>query len=302
MNRGAAQSSQISANAPPHVGGAAWAFICRCSRRLPGWRAAAGFFAGGWEEPEPAWQWREDPRRNRQSGDTVAGCTGASCSLYVPAALGSPGVPSHSIHRGRHDGQHADPAEVGREKNPRTRVGKGQSEPHDPVHADNYAGNKGLGISHIVYCNVRGKILRIETVAGAMNDKGAHLTSRVFTNPQEFLSDGEVGVGDGACGGLARADSDDLYMCLHYRRHPRGDLSNAERPFNTEQRRFRVVVENTIVQIKKWKVVGNGKAFRQRRDFETDVFNVCARLTARIVRVRDKYPRSREWIGKVSET
>ncbi|CAN0283022.1 unnamed protein product, partial [Ectocarpus sp. 4 AP-2014] len=30
---GAAQSSQISANAPPDVGGAAWAFICRCSRR-----------------------------------------------------------------------------------------------------------------------------------------------------------------------------------------------------------------------------------------------------------------------------
>ncbi|CAB1111941.1 unnamed protein product [Ectocarpus sp. CCAP 1310/34] len=80
-----------------------------------------------------------------------------------------------------------------------------------------------------------------------------------------------------------------------------GDLSNEERRFNTEQRRFRVVAENTIGKIKKWKAVGNGKAFRHRRDFEKDVFDVCARLTARIMRVRDRYPRSPEWTGRVKE-
>lgn len=37
-------------------------------------------------------------------------------------------------------------------------------EPHDAVHAANYSGNKGLGTSHIVYCNVRGKIIRVSKV------------------------------------------------------------------------------------------------------------------------------------------
>ncbi|CAN0224451.1 unnamed protein product, partial [Ectocarpus sp. 8 AP-2014] len=35
--------------------------ICRCSRRAyQGGEQQQGFFAGGWEEPESAWQWRED--------------------------------------------------------------------------------------------------------------------------------------------------------------------------------------------------------------------------------------------------
>jgi len=40
-------------------------------------------------------------------------------------------------------------------------IGKGQPEPHDAVHLENYSGNKGLGTSHIVYVNVRGQILRV---------------------------------------------------------------------------------------------------------------------------------------------
>lgn len=135
-----------------------------------------------------------------------------------------------------------------------------------------------------------------------MNDRGAHLASRVYTHPEEFLSDNEVGMGDGAYAGVARSDSSELYMCVPYKKPAHGDLTGDERRFNTEQRRYRVVVENTIGQIKKWKVVGNGKAFRHRRDFEADVFNVCARLTARIMRVRDRYPRSSAWIGMVRET
>ncbi|CAM9235502.1 unnamed protein product [Ectocarpus sp. 8 AP-2014] len=43
--------------------------ICRCSRRAyQGGEQQQGFLAGGWEEPESAWQWREDPCRDRQSG------------------------------------------------------------------------------------------------------------------------------------------------------------------------------------------------------------------------------------------
>ncbi|CAB1113471.1 unnamed protein product [Ectocarpus sp. CCAP 1310/34] len=48
-------------------------------------------------------------------------------------------------------------------RNP-AKVGKGQPEPHAPVHQANYSGNKGLGTSHIVYCNVRGKPIRVRRI------------------------------------------------------------------------------------------------------------------------------------------
>jgi len=133
---------------------------------------------------------------------------------------------------------------------------------------------------------------KIETVRGGLSDRGAHTSSRVFLYPQEFLSPGEVGMGDGNYRGTARSDSNALQMCVPYPQPSLGVLAPAARRFNSEQRRFRVVVENTIGQIKKFKVVGNGKAFRHRRDVEKDVFNVCARLTARIMRVRDANTRA----------
>ncbi|CAM9731266.1 unnamed protein product [Laminaria digitata] len=83
-------------------------------------------------------------------------------------------------------------------------------------------------------------------------------------------------------------------MCVPHQNN--GHLTQEQKSFNSRQRRFRVVVENTIGQIKKWKIVG-GKAFRHERNFEVTVFDVCARLTARIMRVRDKYPRSADWVG-----
>lgn len=108
-------------------------------------------------------------------------------------------------------------------------------------------------------------------------------------------------MGDGNYRGTARSDSNHLHMCVPYQKPTVGELFPEGKMFHSEQRRFRVVVENTIGQIKKFKTVGNGKAFRHQRDLEKYVFNVCARLTARIMRVRDAYPRSQEWIGDKKE-
>ncbi|CAM9611339.1 unnamed protein product [Laminaria digitata] len=184
-------------------------------------------------------------------------------------------------------------------RNP-SRVGKGQKEPHDAVHAAHHSRNKGLGYSHIVYCNFRGKIIRVETVQGASSDRGAHLASHIYLDPNSFLSEGETGMGDGNYRGNARAGDSSLMMCVPYTKSANAVLSPAEKNFNSQQRRFRVVVENTIGQIKKWKTIG-GQAFRHERDFENEVFDVCARLTARIMRVRNQYPRSLEWTTGVME-
>lgn len=136
---------------------------------------------------------------------------------------------------------------------------------------------------------------QIETVEGSCSDREAYCASDLYLEPESLLSEGEIGMGDGNFGGAARCGSDDMRNCVP---HPdTGDLSMDEKIFNSRQRRFRVVVENTIWQIKKWGVVG-GKAFRHQRDFEVPVFEVCARLTARLMRVREMYPRGAEWVGE----
>lgn len=136
---------------------------------------------------------------------------------------------------------------------------------------------------------------QIETVEGSCSDREAHCESDLYLDPDSLLSEGETGMGDGNFRGPARLGRDDLHTCVPY--PDTGDLSMDEKIFNSRQRRFGVVVEKTIGQIKKWGVVG-GKAFRHQRDFAVPVFEVCARLTARLMRVRKRYPRSAEWVGE----
>lgn len=121
-------------------------------------------------------------------------------------------------------------------------------------------------------------------------------TSPVYTDPTRFLSEGEIGMGDGNYMGEARADTGEG-MCVP----ARGNIEPEQLALNSAQRRIRVVVENVIGQIKNWMVVGNGK-FRDARDFEPTVFELCSKLTSRIMRVRNAYPRSNEWMWNELET
>lgn len=138
--------------------------------------------------------------------------------------------------------------------------------------------------------------VQIETHNGALSDRAAYSNSPVYIDPQAFLSEGEVGMGDGNYKGEGRADTGEA-MCAPF---PKGDLTDDEKSFNSAHRRIRVVVENVIGQIKKWLVIGGGK-FRHQRDFEPTVFDVCSKLTARIMRVRDSYPRSNDWMWEKLE-
>lgn len=126
-----------------------------------------------------------------------------------------------------------------------------------------------------------------------MSDRAAHVASRVFQQPGDFLSPGERGMGDGNYQGLARVDDGVLLMCVPHRKSV--NLTPQQRAFNSVQRRMRVVVENSIGQIKKWKIIGEGR-FDHHRDFEPAVFECCAKLTALVMRLRNKYPRSEQWV------
>lgn len=117
----------------------------------------------------------------------------------------------------------------------------------------------------------------------------------MFLEPERFLAPGEVGMGDGNYRGQARIDDPNLEMCVPVRRN--GNMTGAQKSFNSYQRQVRVVVESSILvgQIKKWKIIGVGD-FSHTRDFEVPVFEVCAKITARIMRVRDRYPRRLRWM------
>ena len=140
--------------------------------------------------------------------------------------------------------------------------------------------------------------MQIETVKGSSSDRGAQLSSKVYFEPDPFLSGDKTGMGDGNYRGPARVGHDDLMVCVPHMRSANAVMSASQKRFNSQQRRFRVVVENTIGQIKKWKVIG-GKAFRHQRYFKNKVFDVSAKLTARIMRVQNQYPRSRQWTTEV---
>lgn len=136
--------------------------------------------------------------------------------------------------------------------------------------------------------------LQVDTAKGCSSDRAAHCSSEVYLQSDSLLSEGETGMGDGNYRGPARMGDNITQMCTPFENN--GHLTSEQNNFNSKQRRFRVVVENTIGQIKKWETVG-AKGFRHQSDFEVTVFDVCARLTARIMRVQDKYPRSSAWVG-----
>lgn len=106
-------------------------------------------------------------------------------------------------------------------------------------------------------------------------------------------------MGDGNYRGDARWGIPGLQMVVPYLKHPQ--LPMEHKHFNSMQRRGRVVVENSIGQIKKFRIVGEG-CFEHQRDFEPHVFELCARLTARIMRVRNAYPRSEQWVWNQLES
>lgn len=134
---------------------------------------------------------------------------------------------------------------------------------------------------------------QVETVPGRLSDRGAHTASKLFLEPNLFLSPGETGMGDGNYRGDARWDEPNLKMVVPHEASPH--LTVAQKSFNACQRRSRVVVENVIGQVKMYSIIGSG-AFEHERDFEPYVFELCARLTARTMRVRNKYPRSSQWV------
>jgi hypothetical protein len=65
--------------------------------------------------------------------------------------------------------------------------------------------------------------------------------------------------------------------------------------YNRRQRKLRVVVEQTFGMIKQWKIVGNS-FYRADLDQQGRNFVLATQLTARLMRVRNAYPRGESWL------
>ena len=132
---------------------------------------------------------------------------------------------------------------------------------------------------------------------------------KVFNNPQKYLSAPDLpsgrstGLGDGIYRGPACIDQRVPLMCTPWnlagvcdpRVTPR--VRKGRRAWNRRQRRLRVVVEQTFGIIKQWKVVGN-VVWRMDYELQGKNFLLATLLTARLMRVRNSYPRGEKWLKR----
>jgi hypothetical protein len=65
---------------------------------------------------------------------------------------------------------------------------------------------------------------------------------------------------------------------------------------NKSQRYLRCPIEQTFGHIKQWGIVGES-IFRGNLDQQGDNFVLCMQLSARMMRVRGKYPRGDRWLA-----
>ena len=164
-----------------------------------------------------------------------------------------------------------------------------------------YSGNKGHGKSHMVVTDLFGKLMYIEAgLQGNNNDRGAWKLTQIYLHPRRYLN-------------LARRENFAMDGVFTGELHCEGEQGaiipisratiNARPPAqrrlcieaNRQQRYLRVPVEQTIGNIKQFKIVGNVK-FRGSLEQQGDNFLLCSYLTARMMRLRDSYPRGKRWL------
>ena len=125
----------------------------------------------------------------------------------------------------------------------------------------------------------------------------------VYREPARFLHNQETGLGDGMYRGAARIDGTlaqpSPRLCIPFSAAELARAPAASRPsmraYNRRQRKLRVVVEQTFGMIKAWAIVGN-TIYRANLDYQGRNFVLCTYLTARLMRVRDAYPRGNAWL------
>ena len=164
-----------------------------------------------------------------------------------------------------------------------------------------YSGNKGHGKSHMVVTDLFGKLIYIEAgLQGNNNDRGAWKLTQIFLHPRKYLNLArrENFAMDGVFTGELHCESEEGAI-LPVSRATINARPPAQRRYcveaNRQQRYLRVPVEQVIGMIKHFKIVGNTK-FRGSLEQQGENFMLSSYLTARMMRLRDSYPRGKRWL------
>ena len=135
-------------------------------------------------------------------------------------------------------------------------------------------------------------------IQGNENDPGAYRLTPVFRDPDAHLLPHHTGLFDG------------VFQCpLHCNTTSIGclpanapELNAAPAPMrrnlrmmNREQRFLRCPIEQTFAHIKKFTIVGE-EYFRGEPDLQGQNFLLATQLAARLMRVRNAYPRGDKWM------
>jgi hypothetical protein len=183
---------------------------------------------------------------------------------------------------------------------------------------------KGVGRNNLVWVDWRGKIIHVENgFKGSENDRGMYNFSEFFKDNDRFLLDNETIGGDaifqgpkgiGSRGGGRLNVHTDVFAPFNVNQL----AHNPDRKyFNRYMHRYRVVVEQGIGSIKQWNIV----QVPYRGDIELQVViqsHICphviflircfvtqkaflwmaaARLSARLSRIRNAYPRGERFFS-----
>ena len=164
--------------------------------------------------------------------------------------------------------------------------------------------NKGYGKTHMLLPDLFGKPIYCEAgLDGNRNDRGLWKTTAIYRHPQRYLCGDENILMDGVFQGNLHAETDGgaiIPANAPLMATADAAVQRQLRASNRKQRYLRAVIEQTNGMIKQYKIVGN---VAYRADVEEQGLNwtLCTQLTARTMRVRDKYPRGQKFIDQAGD-
>lgn len=134
---------------------------------------------------------------------------------------------------------------------------------------------------------------------GNENDSGAYQQTKLFRQPDLYLQEGHTGLFDGVFQSPLHCHTDEAGVLPasqpEIARAP-APLRLKLRRMNRKQRYYRCPIEQTFGHIKEWDVVGDS-VFRGDLQQQGENFLMATQLSARMMRVRNKFPRGERWLA-----
>ena len=165
---------------------------------------------------------------------------------------------------------------------------------HEPDYSQ-----KGNGKSHLLFTNLFGApIMLAAGIQGCENDPAAYHMTHVYRDPDAYLKPHHTGLFDGVFQSALHVHTDEpgtLPANAADLKRASPEMRKMLKQMNKVQRYLRCPIEQTFGLIKQWEIVGEAP-FRGSLDQQGENFMLCTQLTARIMRVRNAYPRGVKWM------